>query len=803
MKKLLLIYLLLIGIVSCTDQGTPQIAQDGQEKVELSVMVPDAQLHSRALTEKPSPFTNLYLAVFDEAGYLMEYRQAVPNEADENEELYDYTVSLTPSPSPVTIHFIANAPTTLNFGSETEVISRLYTSAGGDAYWQRVEFPEGLKLNETSVKNKLKEVRLIRNFAWIHLVLKNTITSDKFILEKYCVVNTRDRGSMAPYNTTKGAFESYPAGSSTTHTMLVSNGYDGFIPQGAELDKTIPNEANWATVGHGYFIYERETPRTDPLFILMKGKYNGAAKSTYYKIDLRDNSNNYFPVLRNFRYQVEIQNIEHEGYETAADALAGAGSGDVSTSIETVDYTNISNSIARIFVSYTDTTLVTNDPITLKYKFLSFETKDQNNNTIPGAILNGENVTITKETVGDDKKVIQTWSKKLNNDTLVVDKDGWSTIEIQPVALDGTTRVQKLTIVGTVMINGKTYTLQRQVKFTLKNRDRFMLECNPNAVPNTRGSSFDLVIKIPGGLGDAIFPLDFDIEAVAQSITPAQGDNLPVVTRKSIVPTKVGQTTIGFMKSVSWEEYDDVDNVGGYKSIPCHFKTNKAESATAIWAQNKYFENASTSLTNYVPKKFEYLEFDPSSVNQGKGTAVTFTFNMADFPSQGYVKVTLNGLAPNEDVNLKLLGGNTYSYNPTQRGEQTLYLKTNIDNGTASVTLEAYQFATASEDLSVSKRYVIPAGNIKISNDIADNTTVTFYASDPGTDRTPQSLNISFRAQNKTNSGEIDVTNIYQENRTVYLRYYTGSYSRKYYVVSVNLSDLLKKQQTLRFIQRN
>lgn len=712
MKKLLLIYLLLIGIVSCTDQGTPQIAQDGQETVELSVMVPDAQLHSRALTEHPAPFTNLYLAVFDEAGYLMEYRQANPVDANQNENHYGYTVSLTPSPSPVTIHFIANAPTTLNFGSETEVISQLYTSAGGDAYWQRVEFPEGLKLNETSVKDKLTGVRLIRNFAWIQLVLKNTITSDKFTLEKYCVVNTRDRGSMAPYNTTTGAFESYPAGSNTTHTMLVSNGYDGFIPQGAELIKDIPDEDEWAAPEKGFFIYERETPRTDPLFILMKGKYNGSTNSSYYKIDLRDNSNNYFPVLRNFRYQVEIQNIEHEGHATALAAAQGAGSGDVSTSIETVDYTNISNSIARIFVSYTDTTLVTSQPITLKYKFQSFDAVDQNGNSIDGAILNGDNVTITLETVGDDKKVINTYSKKLNAESqLIVDGNGWSTIDITPVAPDGTTRVQKLTIVGQVVINGKTYTLQRQVKFTLKNKDTFSLECNPNAVPNTQGSSFDLVIKIPGGLGESIFPLDFDIEAVEQSITPAQGDNLPVVTRESIVSAKAGKTTIGFMKSVSWEEYDGTANVGGYKSIPCHFKTNKAESATVIWAQNKYFSKASATLSNYEPKRFQYLAFSRTSVNP-ENPEVTFTFNMAQLPDQGNVKVTLVGLVPDADDKLIPLGGNTYSYSPSTTGEQTLYLRTTINSGQASVTLEAYQFITESKEVNVSNndRLVISNG---------------------------------------------------------------------------------------------
>lgn len=789
MKKLLLIYLLLIGIVSCTDQGTPQIAQDGQETVELSVMVPDVQLHSRALTEHPEPFTNLYLAVFDEAGYLLEYRQANPADASQNENPYAYTVSLTPTQSPVTIHFIANAPATLNFGSETEVMSRLYTTGTGDAYWQRIEFPDGLDPNASLVKTKLTNVRLIRNFAWIQLALKNTVTN--FELESYCVVNTRTRGSMAPYNTSTGAFEEYPVG--TTHAILVGKGYDGFIPQDAELDKTIPNEANWATVGHGYFIYERETPRTDPLFILMKGKYNGAAKSTYYKIDLRDNSNSYFPVLRNFRYQVEIKNIEHKGYETVEEALQGAGSGDVSTSIQTASYTNISNSMARIFVSYTDTTLVTSDPITLKYKFQSFDVEGQDGNTIKGDILNGDgNVSITPETVGNDKKVIQTWSKKLNDGTLLVDKDGWSTIEIQPVEPDGTTRVQKLTIVGTVMINGKIYTLQRQVKFNLKNRADFNLVCNPNDVPNTQGSAFDLFIKIPGGLGSSMFPLDFDIEAVEQSITPAQGDNLPVVTRESIVSDKAGKTTIGFMKSISWEEYDEAANVGGYKSIPCHFKTNKAESATVIWAQNKYFSKASTSLTTYTPNRFQYLAFSKTSANSGE--PVTFTFSMTKLSEQGYVKVTLVGLTSDSDEKLISLGGNTYSYYPTTTGTQTLYLKT-IDNTQASVTLEAYQFITESRRM----RYIIPAGNINTGR---NNTTYYIFATDPGT-QTNNNGNIgNFKTNSQgKNNAQFEITSDNVNKLTdgyVYIRYSTttsgmfGQSTTTYYVAKVLLTDLVK-----------
>ena len=64
------------------------------------------------------------------------------------------------------------------------------------------------------------------------------------------------------------------------------------------------------------------------------------------------------------------------------------------------------------------------------------------------------------------------------------------------------------------------------------------VSCDPNEIIETLGSPFDLVIWVPGGLGSSMFPLDFHIEAQEQSITPNQGDDLPVVTGNSIIAAK-------------------------------------------------------------------------------------------------------------------------------------------------------------------------------------------------------------------------------------------------------------------------
>ena len=685
-------------MVACNERieeaGT---AIDGDKVgVNFSVIIPklpQANTSTRVMTENPN-LKNLYLAVFDKEGYLLDYVKATV-EADQlvNNIEYAYSVKLPSTSDKTIVHFIGNAPEFVRFGTETEVIATMTTSGTEDAYWQRVELEHGTK--GADLTQKMNNVQLIRNFAWIQL----TEETNKFTLDSYCVLNKRTMGSVAPYNAQARLFADYGENVNLDSLRKIQR-YDAFIPTEAEQDMDIPAEEMWTKVGNDgketnlCFVYERETPRTSPMVILMKGTYDGNA-NRFYKIDLRDGSGQYFPILRNFKYTMTVTQIDHSGYASAQEAADGAGSGDVSQSIETESFNNISDGTVRMFVSYTDKTLVNDDKdVTLKYKFIYFvlNNSEQNYN---------DSVTVSKEAFLAGGDVIEGYQVDKSDDS-----KGWRTITITPTVVGNLPKIQSLLVEGKVTVGNKTYSLQRRVRFTLRQKMEMSLQCDPQAIKGNVGEPFDLVLKVPGGLGEALFPLDFELEAAKQSITPDKGDDLPVVTGNSIIEGQESKITIGFIKSLSWQEYEAAANVGGIKSIFCHFKSSKAESATRIYAKNEYFQLAFTDLGNYTPKEFSNLRFSESSVPFGRGQRIDFSFDVQgpQMPAQG-VKVTLDGLEPApEEIRMTYVGvvdgkAQYYFSQGLKTTGNTLQLVTLYDDQPVSVKLEAFQYNVASASL--------------------------------------------------------------------------------------------------------
>ena len=270
-KNILLFILPLLAMFSCTECWETNIINDGKLSTTISVEIPqlfDTQSQTRAMGENPD-LKNLYLAVFDKNGYLMDYVQA---ELEQTQGLvsgkYNYKVSLTPTSEKTIVHFIGNAPTNISFGSEVQIISSLYTTGGEEAYWQRIEFANGI--NETSA---VPNVVLIRNFAWIDLI----DGADNFKIDSYCVMNTYDKGSIAPYNTKegKGWITNYK---DQTYEKLTGTPefYNGFIPAEAELSNDIPDKSD-EPLPKIHFVYEREKSLSgNHPYILIKGFYNNS-----------------------------------------------------------------------------------------------------------------------------------------------------------------------------------------------------------------------------------------------------------------------------------------------------------------------------------------------------------------------------------------------------------------------------------------------------------------------------------------------------------------------------------------------
>ena len=709
MNRFIYILTLLSIILSCSKHELKEDdVASSQDKVELrfSVTVPGEEVASKALGINPNIRT-LHLAIFDAAGYFLEYVTANLETTGniDNATSYNYSADVTPTDGKTTVHFIANGPETVSFANETKLIGNLSTSGNNDAYWQRIVLEDGIQITKneeenTATCNITSPINLIRNFARIEVELSGN-ARNKYTLSKIYVANTPDKGSIAIYDSREGEFLDGNKYIGKTHADLYDegNGYDAFVPYDATLQSDIPTSADF--VKSPFFVYEREYPLNNAAFILLEGTYHydNIDETRYFKVDLRNSNGDYFPIFRNFIYKITITDLHHAGKTSIADAFEGAGSGDVSSNLDYKDFTNISNGHVQLYVSTTNVTMVNSEEeVELKYKFITF------NDTDSGTTKTIENNEV-EITPGIDELTGAVSSYTISNKD---DSEGWRSVKIKAGTIDDEVAHTTLRFTGTSIEtdsqgNTKTYSIYRDVEVYLREKWSMTLTCDDDHVLKKQNEEFDVVLGVPGGMSQVLFPLDFKIEAANLSIAP-NNDNLPTETGVSIIPNKDAHT-FRFVKSLSWDEYSVAEQIGAYRQIRCHFKTSKDISATKIWAANKYFNSTSTDLFNYDPYKFTNLDFDPDPIIGISGIAVDFKFTIPELAIDNIpieVIVTLDGLEPVNNDQLEYINNNAdglarYKYRPSDYNN-TLKLRTTSANDKVNVTLEAYRFETASTD---------------------------------------------------------------------------------------------------------
>lgn len=599
---------MMFAMVACSydDVTMPhEVPTDGTTLLNFSVQVPDMQQATRSMASQA--ITKLDLVVFDEQGYFVEKAAATliyandgtsdsatpKNPAAEQK----YSVELLQSAAPRIIHFIANLPegTKFEYGSERELINALETSGSADAYWQRKELSSILgdqvvttENNETKVvatanselAKALNKIPLVRNFAKVTFTNQTADDASKgnFTDVKIAVYNAPQRGKVAPYNTNAGAWADYTAVPS--YTTLTKAKYYGY--EAANLGGQTTDFANTTEFGTVQYMYEYNmdgkniTAGTKYPFVIIEGKYLNN-NTSYYKVDLVDADGNYYNILRNFNYNVIINSVSGDGYARPEDAAAAAASNNISASIDTRNLLNISDGVSRLYVEYTSKYITTTAPVTLKYKYVP----NINNPTV----TNNAAVKLSGFKGGDVLEDNYTNA----NDT--VDSDGWSTITVTPKTITGT-KDQEVTLSAS--------TLSRTVTFYSVSAYQLGIDC-PAKVAASVGTSMTATLTIPANLPEAIFPLEFVIVSDKLSISPdATKENMPVKTGLNADGTEGGQF-FGFVKTLEYEDYvvRGADGITGYNtSIPCHFKTSIAASASTVSAYNPYFTKASDSFTN-------------------------------------------------------------------------------------------------------------------------------------------------------------------------------------------------------------
>ena len=647
MRKLaysFIVALAMVGLFAgCSDRfelPTPQT----ESGLSFSVTVPKAGIATRSFDAEA--VTSLHVLVFDENGYFVECQKAAPVAgatwgADMNTE-YSFTVNLQASASKRILHFVANYDFDahpVEYGTEYSVISHLTVGGGQEAYWQRVVLDGGIYTNENwdnmpaADKAKLVKIPMVRNFAKI---VVESETHD-FTVTGFALWNVPDRGCVAPCVMVPPTFASYGtsdiAGDSYANNPWISRtyedisssfgpgdidsvGFSGFLPADANIVSTDANALTYDL--NTKYMYERPYSRdVTHTAVIVKGRYNGKDaenKDTYFKVDLIKYSTHgvtdYYNILRNFTYKVNIKGCTDDGYNTAAEAAAQPASNNFVSSVVTQDVINISDGEARLYVSTTDTTVVTSDTFKFRYKYVPdfYNNPDEVKNELLSFYDYTRGHALTRDDYNKDYvflaapyyvmtkyNVVETLHKPGSK------FDKWHETTITP-AEPGDEEVSETVIIYQETLDGTQVKIARSVTFRLRKPFEMIAECVPKTVLTGVKKDVTVNIQIPNGLRESLFPLEFVIEAEDNSITPntdlssadidqTRPGYLSAWYGESIIPTKKGQQTYGFKKRLFYPDYlkMKVSDDNSHRTVPCAFRTTKSASATKIWIQNKYF----------------------------------------------------------------------------------------------------------------------------------------------------------------------------------------------------------------------
>ncbi len=447
---------------------------------------------------------------------------------------------------------------------------------------------------------------------------------------------------------------------------------------------------------NGYiYVYERTKPRTYSnhtekatriIIRARKGGDSGVWK--YYPLDIVDDKGNNIALLRNFTYVVTLTGISPNSGEVSAEDALDATGANVSGDPRTQDLNEVSDGVSSIVVSYIDTTAIASGTYSVMYKFIPDAEHNGSQSNKDVSIEVGYDGTTDGFQPGTQSLNGATFAGTLANPSVWIEMEGtapklyyqdgnswkvaatdaqkaqaWSKIIYTTVGTEGNTFTYNsfgtIRVTGT-RANGKIY---RDVRVNIIKKKMMQVECADKYVQRIAGSHEDLVIRIPDDLTRSMFPLQFKIEGAASTVTPRDGDNLPVQSGKSTVPGMGSRSSFFFVKTLTKQEYDAIPSVNGWKEFTCKFKTTKAASATTLYVTNEYFEQGSDNFMNYDQRLFTEAKF---SRQAAIGEEVNFRFTM-DAAHTGAVvwdtgnitedskviprKVTikLNGLVPRAD----------------------------------------------------------------------------------------------------------------------------------------------------------
>lgn len=584
-------------------------------------------------------------------------------EGDRHVTLYEFEVELELSDFERTIHILGNVDENqLITGSYAyNSLPNMLSYDNKQAYWQRISVPyikaqidpetnkpktqDGRYVPTNETKGFFQYIPLIRNFAKIQV----TNAAESFQLHSYAVIFFPEKGSVAPYRSNEPVKENRfdfnpPSGyllsgyeRSTFDELDSDIQYLGNMPTGVALSDVIPPASEFedpsssggrvlkydpTDTDSGFYVYERGVPtdKIGPTFIIICGKFEKEDTFYYYRLDLMESKvegtqtvSKYYPIYRNFRYNIQLHRISSEGVLTPELAAVSSGAEDISADVSMRHLSDISNGTTRLVVEPFMTRTYSGPSEDGYYELF---TRFFNNvySDVPNLLTAAVKVELEPMTDGSDDILIlydgngNRVPKRgffFPEAATVGGVPGIRTIHFDTVAPLDETKTQKIKITGHNPGNHQDLRLYREVEITLQKKQPLTVSCT-NPVQALTNSPITASITIPSELPESMFPLEFIVEPEAKTLTPDTSEdvNMPVVSGRSIATTESAFTdtpTFYYIRTLTWEEFTGLPIIGNKRTFNCYFKTNREFNATTIWVYNEYFTKGSTSFKNKLP----------------------------------------------------------------------------------------------------------------------------------------------------------------------------------------------------------
>ena len=675
-KTIYLLVAFLLCLTSCVEPLSPndlrpKANETGLVAVTMQLTIPQAELSvgtkANTFSHKPQ-IESIHAALFGTSGYPQAYSLAEPVNtfATENATIYTFKVLLPVYDGEAHVHIIANGPESIQFSEQTEysIMSQMSTTNQVGAYWARVVLPNGILpikddngimttdengnfiANDETIE-KFRDLTLVRNFAEIKLIVAQGAGISNV---SWTLVNDLTYGAVAPFNQDSVVigdyktpfidnYKDYTFDEGTGKMVLTSTNpnviYDGYAVSSAVNYNVTDNMAfpNVVARGDSVWCYERPDPnKTNPTFILIKANFDadGSGDTCYYRLDLMDESlGGYFPIYRNYKYQIKIDHVGNKGASSPTQAALRNSNGNMSMSAETKTLTDVSDGISRLYIEFVEKTYTNpRDTTTSFWVYYVPDITDVDGNGNPKIDNTLINVGVKQTAVNTalaNNSITLDESKSQATGVVNATTGVASAMYFYKFNLKGQTTTDLQSVIEVVADNGLSGANHSKLYRDVTERVMKKMEMNQSLDPKRleEGVHTDddprttiLHIALTDTLHPSMFPLEFYIEDSNRTLNPTGKDGS--TPKKSItVPVKLGTSIYDdtntqsyyYIRTVQWSEYEPMRDAWvqakndhlpttGIIDFTTEFKVIKAQSATTLYVDNDYFNMESVSLSN-------------------------------------------------------------------------------------------------------------------------------------------------------------------------------------------------------------